>query len=234
MNENDSKRPPVLAHTRFVEQRDAFRDLDLEATFNRIYETNLWGSPDSVSGLGSAIDETVALRAALIELFQSLKLKTLLDAPCGDFGWLGRDVLPVGKYIGADIVEELVTRNNATYGDEQRRFIKLDITRDALPDADLLLCRDCLVHLSFENIFAFLKNLRESGIRYFLTTTFTGHDANADIQTGDWRMLNFQRAPFNFPEPVSLIVEGCTECDGAYADKSLGLWKVSDIPELFG
>lgn len=234
MNENDSKRPPALAHTRFVERRDEFLELDLETTFNRIYETNLWGSPDSVSGLGSAVDETVALRAVLIELFQNLKVKRLLDAPCGDFGWLGRDELPVENYIGGDIVEALVERNNTTYGDEQRRFIKLDITHDALPDADLLLCRDCLVHLSFDNIFAFLKKLRESRIRYFLTTTFTGHEANADIQNGDWRMLNFQNAPFNFPEPIEVIVEGCTEGGGAYADKSLGLWRVGDLRHLPG
>jgi hypothetical protein len=229
MSENDSKRPPVLAHIRFNERREEFRDLDLAATFDRIYRTNLWGSPDSVSGLGSAFDETRGLRAALIELLKSLNVRTLLDVPCGDFGWLGQDDLPVDHYIGADIVEDLVTRNTSLFGNDQRRFLKLDLTRDALPDADLLLCRDCLVHLSFEDIFRALKNIRAGKLKYFLTTTFTEHDRNEDIRTGDWRMLNFQRAPFNFGEPLAVIVEGCTEGDGAYADKSLGLWRVEDL-----
>jgi hypothetical protein len=65
-----------------------------------------------------------------------------------------------------------------------------------------------------------------------LTTTFPEHDQNSDIVDGDWRLLNLQRAPFLFPGPLRLINERCTEADGAYDDKSLGLWRIDSIPQL--
>ena len=101
--------------------------------------------------------------------------------------------------------------------------------RDHLPKADILFCRDCLVHLSNEDIAKSIQNIRQSDITYLLTTTFTQCDENHDIVTGDWRIINLEKPPFNFPKPMSLINEKCTEGDGTYADKSLGLWKISDI-----
>ena len=225
-----SKRPPALAHVRFDARRGEFRHLDLEATFERIYTTNLWGSAESVSGLGSAPAETQALRAALVAVLKTLRVRTLIDAPCGDFGWLGQGELPVESYVGLDIVEPLVARNAAAYGNAERRFQKHDLTRDPLPDGDLLLCRDCLVHLSFANIARVLERVRRSRITYLLATTFTHHEHNEDIQDGDWRMLNLERAPFCLGEPLTILVEGCTEADDAYADKSLALWRVATIP----
>jgi hypothetical protein len=44
--------------------------------------------------------------------------------------------------------------------------------------------------------------------------------------------LNLQLPPFNFPAPLRLIEENCTEDGGKYADKSLGLWRLSDLPDL--
>jgi hypothetical protein len=49
---------------------------------------------------------------------------------------------------------------------------------------------------------------------------------NADIEDGDWRMLNLERAPFNLPPPTDVLLEQCLENDGAYADKALGLWQL--------
>ena len=152
-------------------------------------------------------------------------MKTLVDAPCGDFGWLSAVDLRV-TYIGADIVEALVRENERRYGGPStgRRFMQLDLTKDPLPQADAVLCRDCLVHLSFENIALAIANIRASGARSLLTTTFLEHDHNADIEDGDWRMLNLERPPFNFPPPIDVLIEDCREGEGAYADKALGLW----------
>ena len=102
-------------------------------------------------------------------------------------------------------------------------------TRDPLPRADVLLCRDALVHLSFADIRRVLRNVRASGTAYLLTTTFPGHAVNEDIVSGDWRLLNLEHAPFAFPPPRALIVEGCTEGSGRFADKSLALWRVEDL-----
>jgi hypothetical protein len=49
MSRNDSDRPPVLAHQRFVEDRESFAGLNLAQRFRRIHDTNLWGAPVSAS-----------------------------------------------------------------------------------------------------------------------------------------------------------------------------------------
>jgi hypothetical protein len=110
----------------------------------------------------------------------------------------------------------------------------LDLTRSPLPPADLLLCRDCLVHLSYTDIAEAIDNVRRSTIEYLLTTTFTAESGFRDIVTGDWRPLNLETPPFSFPRPVELLREQCTEQNGAFADKSLGLWRVRDLPHLSG
>jgi hypothetical protein len=74
-----------------------------------------------------------------------------------------------------------------------------------------------------------LLNLKQSKITYLLTTTFSDRIENKDIVTGDWRTLNLEIAPFNFPKPSQLFNEHCTEAQGAFADKCLGLWKVENV-----
>jgi hypothetical protein len=133
------------------------------------------------------------------------------------------------SYVGGDIVSAVVERNQRLFGGAGRAFVKLDLMRDPLPAADLLLCRDCLVHLSCTDIQTALRNVVRAPIRYLLTTTFPRCERNEDIVTGDWRLLNLQLPPFSFPPPERLIAEGCTEGDGRFGDKSLGLWRMSEI-----
>jgi hypothetical protein len=138
--------------------------------------------------------------------------------------------LGVERYLGADIVREQVERNQEKYARADRTFLWLDATGDPLPRADLILSRDLLVHLSFGDIEAALKNFKRSGAEYLLTTTFPRTTQNREILTGDWRPINLQLPPFNFPGPQYLVNEHCTENGGRYADKSLGLWKLEALP----
>src|SRR4051812_28998649 len=133
------------------------------------------------------------------------------------------------QYIGGDIVPTIVERNRRIHSNNSRRFLDLDLTRDDLPDADVLLCRDCMVHLSYANIRAALANIERSRIGYLLMTSFPGRADNKDVADGDWRPLDFQAAPFSFPEPVLTIVEECEEEGGSYSDKSLVAWRVRDL-----
>jgi hypothetical protein len=202
---------------------------DIIEVFTHIHQTNHWQGESSASGAGSDDTQTAAIRRALPDIFTNFHIETLLDLPCGDYNWMQHVPLPVKKYIGADIVEDLIHSNQARYTSLQREFKVIDLTKDELPAADLLLCRDCLVHLSFEDINRVFRNLLRSNIRYLLTTTFTNRTQNHTIRTGDWRVLNLQAAPFYLPEPILLINEQCTEGNGWYTDKSLGLWKVADL-----
>jgi glycosyltransferase involved in cell wall biosynthesis/SAM-dependent methyltransferase len=200
------------------------------AHFTRIYEGNIFGSRESHSGEGSTLEQTAAIRREIPALLRELGAKSLLDAPCGDFNWLREAELGVERYIGVDIVRDLVAADQRRYGRAGREFQCRDLIRDPLPAADVILCRDCLVHLNFRDARQMLRNFRRSGSRYLLTTTFTGRGENVDL-TGSmlWRTLNLQRAPFNFPAPLHLINENCTEAGGAYADKCLGLWRLEGL-----
>ena len=130
----------------------------------------------------------------------------------------------------ADLVLSNERFNIARYSRESRRFVQLDLTRDVLPDADVLLCRDCLVHLSYANIRVVLANIARSISRFVRMTSFPGRRDNYDVADGDWRALDFQAPPFSFPEPRLAILENCEEEDGSYGDKSLLAWRVEDLP----
>jgi hypothetical protein len=222
------ERPPVVAREQFRRHAGELSRLPMTEVFRAIHERNLWGASESVSGLGSETAATAQLRAALPELLRDLGASVLLDLPCGDFSWLSLAPLPVERYIGADIVEEIVKNNRERYG---REFLHLDLCFSPLPRADVVLCRDCLVHLSFAQIREAVSNLRRSGSTWLLTTTFYECEENLDIATGDWRMLNFELPPFCWQPPERLLVEGCTEAGGGYGDKSLGLWRISELPQ---
>ena len=226
----DSDRPPVLAHQRFVDDRDSFAGLDLAQRFRRIHDTNLWGAAASTSGLGSELDATAVLRVELPRLFKKLGVTSLLDAPCGDAGWINHADLGV-RYVGIDIVPALIERlqAGAAAGEIRGEYRLADITGDTLPRCDAILCRDCLVHLSFANITRAVENFRKSGAEWLIATTFPEWQTNRDCEDGDWRALNFERPPFNWGPPVELVNENCVEAGGGWRDKSLGVWRLSDF-----
>ena len=200
--------------------------------FRRIFDLNLWGNCESISGEGSTLERTAAIRSELPGLLARHGVRSMLDAPCGDFFWMKELALDVDSYIGADIVPELIARNNECHSSPQRRFIVCDLVEDELPRADLVFCRDCLVHLSYAETKRALENFRRSGATWLLTTTFPDRRDNHDIKTGDWRPINLERPPYGFPPAVELINENCDEVDevlGAFPDKSLGLWRLADL-----
>ena len=208
-----------------------FRDSEyLKNRFTTIYQENIFGGKESKSGEGSNLEQTEVIRKEIPALLKELGVNTFLDAPCGDFFWMSTVDLPPVEYIGVDIVKELIEGNNATHGKPGRKFLLADIVESPLPASDLIHCRDCLVHLSFNQAKKVIANFKRSGATYLLTTTFTERTENRDLGRKDiWRPLNLQLSPFNLPEPLRLINEHCTEAGGNFSDKCLGLWKLNDI-----
>jgi hypothetical protein len=224
-------RPPVLAQQAYRANAQELERLDLSEKFRYIYRTNMWGAAESTSGVGSTLDSTEATRRGIAEICREFRVDSLLDAPCGDASWIAAADLPISRYFGVDIVPELIADNMRRYAGRGFEFAIADLTKDALPQCDLILCRDCLVHLSFVHIEAVLSNFRRSGARYLLTTMFPECEQNLDANDGDWRMLNLELKPFRFPPPLKLINEECDEMAGAYRDKSLGLWELQQIAQ---
>lgn len=217
----------------FRKRREPGEASDSVQAFREALQSNLWGG-DSPSGPGSTPDQTAGIVDAIPSLCGRLGVRRLLDVPCGDFSWMARAELHGVSYVGGDLVPEIVEGNRQDHARADRRFLHLDLTRSDLPSADLLLCRDCLVHLSNEDAEAALRNVARSEIQWLLATTFPAERENVDIVTGDWRPVDLTKPPFDLPPPVELLNEGCTEQDGAFSDKSLGLWPVSAIARRFG
>jgi hypothetical protein len=201
----------------------------LKNKFDEVYEKNLFCGKDSRSGEGSNLVQTQVIRKEIPRILQDLNIKTMIDAPCGDWHWMKEIKLPVENYIGIDIVSALIKKNQTHYGSKQVKFLSLDLTLSPLPSADLIFSRDCLVHLSFQDAIKAINNFKKTGAKYLLTTTFTQREENEDLGHGFWRPLNKQRAPFNFPQPLLIINEHCTEGNNEYTDKCLGLWLLQDI-----
>jgi|ERR1700687_4788549 len=200
-----------------------------ERVFIDIYERNVWESVESRSGSGSTLEQTKTIRAALPLLLQDLGVKSLLDIPCGDHYWMKEVPLDGIQYIGMDIVPAMVENNQRLHSGAGKTFLTGDLARDRLPKVDLIFSRDCFSHLPYKDILAALRNVTRSGSTYLLTTTFTERSQNEDLNRFGWRPVNLQASPFGLPPPVLVINENCTEHDGQYADKSLGLWKIADL-----
>ena len=193
--------------------------------FTTIYESHSWVDDQSRSGGGSNLYATEKIRQAIPALFLKYGVRSVLDVPCGDFFWFKEMKLDLDRYIGGDIVVPLIASVSEKYALPGRSFRVMDLTEDVLPDSDLILVRDCFIHLSFESIFAALKNITKSSIRYLLTTHFADVNANVDIETGSARGLNLCAPPFNFPPALELI----DDCAKGLVPHQLGLWRVDDL-----
>lgn len=202
---------------------------DVSETFAAIYRRNAWRSAASVSGTGSDVIQTAVIRQQLPKLFASFEVRSILDIPCGDFAWMHQVPLESISYVGADIVDELVKENSERYSSAQVRFCRLDLLTDSLPQVDLILCRDCMVHFSNQHVLQALRAIVASGSTYLLATTFPVSGTANDIVTGLWRPIDLQAAPFNLRQPLLVMNEGNREDDGRYSDKSLALWRIADI-----
>lgn len=216
----------IAAKMRYLQYR-RYDGMPITDVFEDIYARRSWGSNESVSGLGSEMDRTEIVRKELVKVIDTIGARSLLDIPCGDFNWMkAADLSKIERYVGADIVERLIRLNQQNYGRQGIEFRVLDITLEPLPKVDLILCRDLLIHLSDADIWKSLKTIKESDSDYILLSTYRNLNTNYDITTGAFRRLNLERPPYNFQGALRYI----EEYNRIRAGKSLGLWRVSDLP----
>lgn len=219
---------------RFLKRKRLFSRIlsneTIEQRFTEIYQHNAWGDLESRSGPGSNFASSSAIREQLPRLIERFEITSILDAPCGDYSWMKNVEFKANlSYIGCDIVEPLIIDLQRQFGTNTRKFIHLDITRDKFPDADLLLVRDCLFHFSFEDIFCFLKNFTNSNINYLLTTSHSTKKKhqNRNIKSGDFRVLDLLKSPFNLSSNYLCTIEEPAE--GLLPSRKLILWTREEI-----
>jgi hypothetical protein len=171
--------------------------------FSHIYKNKIWGANtqgEGFSGPGSTLEQTQQYRAFLQNFLSEHHIKSVVDAGCGcwtfsrSIDWSGI------RYTGFDVVEDVIKKNNLTYRTPTIHFEVGDSTKpNVLPPADLLICKEVLQHLSFEDIKNFLKNM--DSYKYCLITNdinpFGQPTVNTDIERGSYRPLDLRAPPFN-------------------------------------
>lgn len=204
-----------------------------ERRFRRIYRHNKWRDPESRSGTGSTLANTENIRTALPALLDELGVTSITDVACGDFNWMRlllAETPGITRYVGIDIVPEIVAANTAAHGSARVSFRHGNVIAEVPPAADLIVFRDCTIHLSFADAARAFANIRRSGARYLLTSSYRGAANATDIPTGRWRPVDLEAAPFGFPDPAARFVENEAAGGSAGAGKALCLWPVAALP----
>ena len=205
---------------------------DEEQIFTKIYKSNYWGSDVSKSGPGSDLENTKRIRKKIPFILKKYKIKSIFDAPCGDFFWFNRIISNLNiDYIGADVVKTLINNNKKKSINKKIKFIKLNLISSVYPKSDLWICRALFFHLDYKSIFKILHNLKNSNIKYILlTNSYTQkHFKNKDIRQGNYRQLDLFKAPFNFKK--NYILKFTDTCFPATSeiDQEMILWKKKDL-----
>lgn len=154
------------------------------------------------------------MRKLLDYTIERFGIKTLADAPCGDFTWQHHLVnFPHINYTGMDIVPALIVQDSKKYSNLlNARFINLDLVLDPLPKADAYLVRDVVQHLSLDDGMTLLRNVEKSGAKYLISNFHnikgTGYPApNYNIKSGQYYAINLMMKPFDFPPPLYYILD---------------------------
>src|SRR5437764_15490243 len=107
-----------------------------ERVFSAIYNRNHGCEGETISGPGSTVLATERLRAELPKLLQELEIKTLVDAGCGDRNWIRRLDYSFDKYVGIDVVAEIINQLTEVQESVDCYFQRANIVTDVLPQGD--------------------------------------------------------------------------------------------------
>ena len=199
---------------------DHLKMADREARFARIYELGVWrhrADQKSASGLGSELTATEAIRTSLPPLLKELGVSSLTDVGCGDWNWMSKVALPC-DYLGLDIVETVIDNNKALFEGPGVNFQRFDAVAEPIPDCNAVLCREVIFHLSFSDGLTLIDNIKRHS-KWLIMTTDCTIWFNSNIPTGDFRMLNLQARPFQFPPPLYTLQD-----DDFVHGRVLGVW----------
>ncbi len=170
--------------------------MNLNTTFNKIYTSNRWIFG---SGTGSiAINNEKYIRFLQNFLDAHPDITNVLDVGCGDWQ-IGREIDWANRrYIGIDVSDHALTETKRKFESARTNFHIMDAANDELPDADLIIIKDVLEHLSFAAIQRILDKTHQ--YEYILIQNDIGilETINFDIESGGYRKLDVTKSPFWF------------------------------------
>ncbi|OIQ30517.1 MAG: SAM-dependent methyltransferase [Bacteroidetes bacterium MedPE-SWsnd-G2] len=183
-----------------------------KAAMTQVYELNLWGGSDTdfYSGEGSHLPSIVNpyIEALTLWLKRFENAISLCDLGCGDFN-IGRQLVPyTNQYIGIDIVSELIKRNKEKFKIVGLEFQCKDISKSNLPDADCVVLRQVLQHLSNTEVQEVSEKLRN--YKYVILTEHVPNGEfipNLDIISGQGIRLKKKSGIDLLAAPFNLVIK---------------------------
>lgn len=175
----------------------------------QIYKQQLWGTNGQAFYSGEGSHNPLIVEQYVSEV---VKFLTSFDTPpvvndlgCGDFN-VGRQLLPfTSKYNAIDIVPELISFHKENYDVPNLEFHCLDIATHDLPQADVVILRQVLQHLSNKEVAQIVDKLYD--YKYVILTEHLPNTVfvpNIDIISGQGIRLKKQSgvdiiaSPFHF------------------------------------
>ena len=190
-------------------RKNAFRHIYLSNHWQNYFKLDL---QKSRSGPGSNLNYTSDMSIELEKFFAEKNIKTILDIGCGDFIWMNlllNKYYNYDKYLGLDIVDELIKNNNLKYSNDKISFKTFDLVKDQIPKGfDIILIRDVFIHLKNEQIVNFLNLLKNLDIKFFGVTSTPSLKKNNELKAvGRYRDINIEIEPFNLRDFLHKIDE---------------------------
>lgn len=167
--------------------------------FTKIYETGGWGKKWD-SGAGSDLSFASPYIGYVSRFIKDAKASAVLDAGTGDGRVLDSIIKQVKrkktKFLATDCSEAIVAMGKkACPGAE---WSVLDLAKDEIPKADIVLLKDVLNHLPNNLIESVLDRLVASGAKAIIASCdFRNAEVSKDIQTGDHRALDLNHPLFS-------------------------------------
>jgi SAM-dependent methyltransferase len=144
--------------------------LPIAAAFDEIYKKKMWKQGDSLSGIGSEGEWARKYVQIISELIDTHSVRTIVDFGCGDFSVGSKLVPKVDKMIAIDISETIISINRDRYKSPNVEFRAGNLLTDAIPDADLVLVRQVLQHLTNAQVESAIQNLERSSAKWIVVT----------------------------------------------------------------
>ncbi|CAF3406291.1 unnamed protein product [Rotaria socialis] len=225
--------------------------------FNAIFKNRIWNQneKESRSGPGSSLEGAFDWIRHLRSLLQHTHIRSIADIPCGDTYWQFsiREINTIEQlYFGGDISTHVIEQNKKLYGSphQNKLFHYWDLVNCPIPTFsyrnsthqipnhrfDLIIVRDALQHMHIRNALKAVRNIIQSGAKYFALSTYPPNDKSSAenkrsidkneslprqplgcetknycqlgaIKEGDVYRNNINCYPFNFPLDKAILVQ---------------------------
>ncbi len=169
-----------------------------EKIFTDFYQAGHWDESGFYFS-GSQFEITKDYVSFLEDFMAKNQIQSVVDIGCGDWAFSRYIDWSGIQYIGIDIVEFVVERNQKLFARPSVTFIHANALEIELPKADLLVCKDVFQHLSNAEILKLLEKFK--GYNHCLITNFvdpvTLSSSNTDIFCGEIHYIDLSKPPFN-------------------------------------